>query len=58
MAIYKRTYAAYTGKLTPRWSRFLILTRYSARGLFQSRIITGLFILSSSFRCSPSPACI
>lgn len=47
MAIYKRTYAAYTGKLTPRWSRFLILTRYSIRGLFQSRIITGLFILSA-----------
>lgn len=49
MAIYKRTYAPYTGKLTPRRSRFLILTRYSARGLFQSRIVTGIFILSFFF---------
>src|SRR5579864_2455654 len=46
MAIYKRTYSAYSGKLTARWSRFLILTRYSSRAVFQSRIITGLFILS------------
>ncbi len=35
MAVYKRTYASYTGPLTPRWSRFLILTRYAARGLFR-----------------------
>jgi ABC-2 type transport system permease protein len=45
MAVYKRSYSAYTGEITPRWSRFLILTRYSARGVFQSRINTGLFVL-------------
>jgi ABC-2 type transport system permease protein len=49
MAVYKRSYAGYTGHLTPRWSRFMILTRYSLRGLFRSRIMTGLFILSLVF---------
>lgn len=49
MAVYKRSYAGYKGPLTPRRSRFLILTRYSARGLFSSRILTGLFILSFIF---------
>jgi ABC-2 type transport system permease protein len=45
MAVYKRSYRAYAGALTPRWSRFLILTRYSAKGLFRSRALTGLFVL-------------
>jgi ABC-2 type transport system permease protein len=49
MAVYKRSYSAYTGRLTPRWSRFLILTRYSARAVFQSRIVTGLFVLCFFF---------
>ena len=49
MAVYKRSYSGYTGKITPRRTRFLILTRYSARGLFQSRIMTGLFLLSLIF---------
>ena len=49
MAVYKRSYSGYTGTITPRRSRFLILTRYSARGLFSSRIMTGLFILSLIF---------
>jgi ABC-2 type transport system permease protein len=46
MAVYKRSYSGYAGRITPRGRRFLILTRYSARGLFQSRIMTGLYILS------------
>lgn len=46
MAVYKRSYRGYTGALTPRWSRFLILSRYAARGVFKSRIFTGLFVLS------------
>lgn len=45
MAVYKRSYRAYNGPLTPRWSRFLILSRYAARGIFQSRIVTGLFVV-------------
>ncbi len=45
MAVHKRSYRAYEGALTPRRTRFLILTRYAAKGVFQSRIITGLFVL-------------
>jgi ABC-2 type transport system permease protein len=46
MAVHKRTYRAYEGAVTPRWSRFLVLTRYSARNVFRSRSTTGLFIIS------------
>jgi len=45
MAIYKRTYRAYAGPLTPEWSRFWVLTRYAWRYLFRSRAMTGFFIL-------------
>lgn len=46
MAVYKRSYRAYDGPLTARWSRFLILSRYSMARIFQSRIVTVLFVLS------------
>jgi len=49
MAVYKRSYSSYEGALTPRWSRFLILTRYSYQGLRQSRILTWMFLLSLIF---------
>ena len=49
MAVYKRTYASYQGPITPRWSRFLILTRYAARKVFQSRIIIGLYAICFIF---------
>jgi ABC-2 type transport system permease protein len=39
MAVYKRTYKGYSGGLTPRWSRFLILPRYSYASLFQSKFL-------------------
>ena len=44
MAVYRRTYAAYSGSLTAEWSRFLVLFRYSRRNLFKSRFLTGLFV--------------
>ena len=44
MAVYRRTYASYSGRLTPEWSRFLVLFRYSRRNLFKSRFQTGLFV--------------
>jgi ABC-2 type transport system permease protein len=44
MAVYRRTYAAYSGSLTPEWSRFLVLFRYSRRNLFKSRFMTGWFV--------------
>src|SRR5580765_513472 len=39
MAVYKRTYTGYSGAMTARWPRFLILTRYSFGRLFQSRFL-------------------
>jgi len=44
MAVYRRTYTAYSGPLTPLWSRFLVLFRYSRRNMFRSRFQTGLFV--------------
>lgn len=45
MAVYKRTYKGYSGALTPKWSRFLILPRYSYARLFKSKFLL-LFNLS------------
>ena len=45
MAVYKRTYKGYSGELTPTWSRFLILPRYSYARLFRSKFLL-LFYLS------------
>lgn len=44
MAVYKRTYAAYEGSLTPSWSRFLILPRYSFARLWQSKFLMMFFM--------------
>ena len=45
MAVYRRSYRAYSGTLTPEWSRFLVLFRYFRRNLFRSKIQTGFFVL-------------
>lgn len=45
MAVYKRTYKGYAGGLTPEWSRFMILPRYSFLRLFQSKFL--LFFLAA-----------
>ncbi len=45
MAVYRRNYRPYSGTLTPEWSRFLVLFRYSRRNLFRSKIQTGFFVL-------------
>jgi len=45
MAVYRRSYRAYSGTLTPEWSRFLVLFRYFRRNLFRSRIQTAFFVL-------------
>lgn len=39
MAVYKRSYKPYTGGMTPAWSRFMILPRYSYARLFQSKFL-------------------
>jgi ABC-2 type transport system permease protein len=48
MAVYKRTYTPYEGPLTPAWSRFLILLRYSYKGVWQSRFLT-IFRIAALF---------
>jgi ABC-2 type transport system permease protein len=45
MAVYKRTYKAYTGPLTPSWSRFTVLSRYGFATLFQSRPFTAYTVI-------------
>lgn len=45
MAVYKRSYRSYTGRLTPAWSRFYILTRYALRNLFRSKFLTAVFVM-------------
>jgi len=45
MAVYKRTYRRYTGELTPAWSRFLVVYRYSRRALLRSRLLTVFYVL-------------
>lgn len=45
MAVYKRTYKAYRGPVTPAWSRFTVLTRYGFSTLFESRPFTAYSVL-------------
>jgi ABC-2 type transport system permease protein len=45
MAVYKRSYRGYSGVITPSWSRFLVLYRFSRRNLFRSKVQTGFFVL-------------
>jgi ABC-2 type transport system permease protein len=45
MAVYKRTYSAYTGAVTPHWSRFGVLARYGLKTLFNSRPFTAYAVL-------------
>jgi ABC-2 type transport system permease protein len=45
MAVYEQTYKRYTGKLTPEWSRFLIIPRHSYRAIFKSKLFTAFFVI-------------
>ena len=49
MAVYKRTYRGYSGPITPTWSRFLVLYRYSGQNLFRSKMQTAFFVLCLFF---------
>jgi len=46
MAVYEQTYRRYTGALTPRWSRFLVLGRYAWSEVFASRFFIAVFAVS------------
>jgi len=45
MAVYEQTYRRYAGKLTPEWSRFLIIPRHAYRGVFSSKLFTAFFVV-------------
>lgn len=45
MAVYDHTYKQYSGEVTPRWSRFLVLPRHSYRGIFQSKFFIAYFVM-------------
>ena len=45
MAVYEQTYKRYTGRLTPEWSRFLIIPRHAYRGVFNSKLFTAFFVV-------------
>jgi ABC-type transport system involved in multi-copper enzyme maturation permease subunit len=46
MSVYKHHYRAYTGKLTPVWTRIFVLARYGYAEAWSSRITVGIFTLS------------
>lgn len=45
MAVYERNFKRYTGKLTPEWSRFLIIPRHAFRDVFKSKLFTAFFVI-------------
>ncbi|MFN2516566.1 MAG: ABC transporter permease subunit [Pyrinomonadaceae bacterium] len=45
MAVYEPTYKPYLGKLTPEWSRFLIIPRHAFRDVFKSKLFTAFFVI-------------
>ena len=49
MAVFSRLYRPYAGPLTATWSRFLVITRYSMREVFKSRVLVVYFTLCFVF---------
>jgi ABC-2 type transport system permease protein len=45
LAVFENSYARYEGRLTPEWSRFLVLPRYALRDVFGSKFLTAIFCL-------------
>lgn len=46
MAVLERTYKRYEGRLSPEWSRFLIIPRHAYADVFRSKLFTAFFALS------------
>ncbi len=46
MSVYKHDYRPFAGKVTPRWMRIYVLSRYGAAEAWSSKITVGLFVLS------------
>jgi ABC-type transport system involved in multi-copper enzyme maturation permease subunit len=49
MAVLERTYKRYEGRLSPEWSRFLIIPRHAYADVFRSKLFTAFFALSFLF---------
>jgi len=47
MAVYKRGYEGYQGRLTPQWSRALVIARQAYRRVFDSRLMIVFLVLAS-----------
>jgi len=45
MSIYKHTYRAYTGKVTPTWARIFALSRYGLAEAWSTKFTTVLFVI-------------
>jgi ABC-type transport system involved in multi-copper enzyme maturation permease subunit len=45
MAVYEHTYKQYLEKLTPEWSRFLVIPRHAFRDVFKSKLFTAFFVV-------------
>jgi ABC-2 type transport system permease protein len=45
MAVYKHQYDRYTGELTARWQRIMVIPRYAYKRVFHSRFFTIFFVL-------------
>jgi ABC-type transport system involved in multi-copper enzyme maturation permease subunit len=45
MAVYELTYKQFLGKLTPEWSRFLVIPRHAFRDVFKSKLFTAFFAI-------------
>ncbi|MEK6282595.1 MAG: ABC transporter permease subunit [Acidobacteriota bacterium] len=45
MAVYELTYKQFLGKLTPEWSRFMVIPRHAFRDVFKSKLFTAFFVI-------------
>src|SRR5208282_2751202 len=45
MSVYKHEHRAYSGPVTPTWTRILVVARYGFAEVWSSKITVGLFIL-------------
>ncbi|HCX29014.1 MAG TPA: hypothetical protein DHU55_04460, partial [Blastocatellia bacterium] len=43
--VYEHAYKQYLGKLTPQWSRFLVIPRHAFRDVFRSKLFTAFFVV-------------
>ena len=56
LSVYKHDYRAYTGRVTPLWTRVLVLARYGLAEAWSSKITIGLFtLLAASHHRLPRP---